>query len=133
MAIPFRAIHFTDLPLDWQAQPSSASLRMTARQIGTTPEKVRKRIVFVVPETPLFLEYELFLHEYEKSTGIKDVINCMIQNADTWRSQAQPMAFRKLMDAMTKTGAPPWEQLGCAYFQVPSSVPADKKTQENED
>ena len=132
MAIPFRAVHFNDLPPEWQAQPSAASLTAAARQISTTPDRVRKRVVFVVPETPNFMEYEKFLQEYEKTTGRKDVINCMIQNIDTWRSQAQPMAFKNLKDSMKMTGAPSWEHLGCAYFLDPSAAPSNKPNQATE-
>ncbi len=61
MEVPFRAVFTADLPESWRKAPDPEIQRARARMMGIPPEQMVRRIVFCVPEHPLFIEYEKFL------------------------------------------------------------------------
>lgn len=118
MEVPFRAVFTADLPESWQKTPDPEIQQARARMMGIPLEHMVRRIVFCVPEHPLFIEYEKFLQTVVVPQD-QDIVSCVIQNRETWRTQSKPNAFKKLMTSMKETGAPDFDSLGCAEYRNP--------------
>jgi hypothetical protein len=118
MEVPFRAVFTADLPESWRKTPDPVIQQARARMMGIPPEQMVRRIVFCVPEHPLFIEYEKFLQTVVVPQD-QDIVSCVIQNSETWKTQSKPYAFKKLMTSMKETGAPDFNSLGCAEYRNP--------------
>ncbi len=118
MSAPFRPVFMSDLPSSWQTTPDAEQLRARAIELGISPENMTRRIVFYVPEHPIFFQYERFLHSLDQSLQ-QNILNCVIQNADVGAQQSKPGARKRLMKAMDDNGAPNFECLACAEYQTP--------------
>ena len=118
MEAPFRAVFTADLPDSWRKTPEPDVQRARARMLGIPPEQMVRRIVFCVPEHPIFIEYEKFLQSVQVPPD-QEIVSCVIQNAETWRTQSKPHAFKHLMTSMKETGAPDFNSLGCAEYRNP--------------
>ena len=118
MEAPFRAVFLTDLPDAWQKTPEPEIQLARAKMLGIPPEQMVRRIVFCVPEHPIFIEYEKFLQSVIVPQN-QEIVSCVIQNAETWKAQSKPKAFKNLMTSMRETGAPDFNSLGCAEYKNP--------------
>ena len=121
MSASFRPIMLTDLPAAWQTPPDPEQIRSRAASLGISPQNMTRKIVFSVPEHPVFLQYERFLQSVERDSQ-KTIINCVIQNSETWAQQSRPGARKRLMDAMNLNGAPSFEFLAIAEYKTPTAT-----------
>ncbi len=118
MSAIFRPITLMDLPASWQTPPDPEQISSRAASLGISPQNMTRRIVFIVPEHPVFFQYERFLQSLERDSE-RTIINCVIQNSEVWAQQSRPGARKRFMEAMKTNGAPSFEFLATAEYKTP--------------
>ena len=101
----FTILRVSELPPQWQGQPSEPQMRAAAAKLGIPFEEIRYTVAFSTPECDEAYHYQRFLSSRRHDPTDQPVGICM-HNAQTWVAEHGEVGVRAMQTSFARRGRP---------------------------